>query len=134
MKQIEYTEKQKLVIEIVDKFFSLFGFDNLYERDKKKLIEIKQKMYDEYEIKNKKMTLREYLRKHSIGAYHRFNFEINNGSISVRDIIGVSDFESIYNPAWLDKYYVIGDTTEEFGSNCENYCCKHYLKLTPKED
>lgn len=134
MKQTEYTEKQKLVIEIVDKFFSLFGFDNLYEHDKKKLIEIKQKMYDEYGIKNKLMTLREYLRKNSAGAYHSFNFEINNGKISVTDILGVSEFEAIYNSAWLDKYYVIGDATQQRGSTCENYECKHYLKLAPKED
>lgn len=134
MKQTEYTEKQKLVIEIVDKFFSLFGFDNLYEHDKKKLIGIKQKMYDEYGIKNKHLTLREYLRKHSAGAYHSFNFEINNGHIPVRGILGVSEFEAIYNPTWLDKYYVIGDMTQDNGCVNDNYRCQHYLKLAPKED
>jgi len=133
MKQIKYTKEQELIIEVIDKFCDRLS-SILFDNQMSELFSIKQKLYAEYKIKNKYLTLRKYLEKYSCGAYHRFFFEIDNGRIFINDITSVLDFERTYNSRWLDKYYVIDDKKETFGDNCENYQCNHYLKLAEKEE
>ena len=133
MKQVEYTEKQKIVLEVLNEFEKRFykdynDFDFRMRKWHSGIEEIKKK----YGITEKYLTLREYLNKHACGAYHDFHFKID-GNISVK-VCGASDFERIYNPKILDGYYVVKDETESFGSNCENYSCRHHLTLTPKDD
>lgn len=132
MKQIEYTEKQLLVLEILEKIDKVMKpRENAYDFEKlqyfNKISEIKKA----YGIVEKYQTLREFIDKNSCGAYHHFNFTIDNLKIRVCD---VHDFERLYNSSLLDKYYVLFDKTETYGSNCENYDCEHNLELVIKED
>lgn len=133
MNQIKYTEKQLLVLEILNEFDKAFKQDyEAYEFERKKYFDKIQKIKELYGIKEKFLTLREYLEKHSCGSYHEFHFSIDGRNVS--DINGVGDFERFYNPNLLDKYYVLSDETESFGSTCENYHCDHHLKLVAKDD
>lgn len=86
----------------------------------------KEKEFEKYP------TLRTYINEHSRGSYHRFYFILING-IKVDGISSVDDFERYYNPKLLDEYYVTSDETKEFGSNCCDYCCEHYLSTKTKE-
>ena len=74
-------------------------------------------------------TLREYIDKHSRGAYHRFVFYIHTYCI---DVISTFDFERIYNKDILDTFYVIDDKQESIGNDCTNYECTHHLVLKKK--
>lgn len=125
MKQIEYTEKQKEVLQILEPFVELTNQcgSNAIRAQVKAIISA---TLEKYGIKEQYLTLREYLKKHSIGAYHHFIFNINNVCINVIDD---EDFETTYKSELLDQYYVINDTRESFGGNCENYECRHNLKL-----
>lgn len=78
----------------------------------------------------KKPTLKEYISGYQAGAYHRFIFTIGNKEI---DVIGISDFISVYNPDLLEEYEVVSVETKEEGSDCTNYECRHYLTLKLKE-
>lgn len=75
-------------------------------------------------------TLREYIDRNSVGAYHHFIFYVYNRYI---DVIGVNDFERTYNKDILDTFYVTKDETESSGNDCTNYDCKHFLELKEKE-
>jgi len=133
MKQIKYTEKQLLVLEILEQFDKCFKpKDNAYDFQKREYFEKVQEIKKIYGIEEKYLTIREYMNKHSCGAYHRFYFKIDG--LQVSNICDVSDFERFYNANLLDKYYVLKDRRQEFGSNCENYCCEHYLEIVAKED
>lgn len=125
MKQIEYTEKQKEVLQILEPFIKLANQcgSNAIRVQVKAIISA---TLEKYGIKEQYLTLREYLNKHSIGAYHHFIFNINNVCINVIDD---EDFETTYKSELLDQYYVINDTRESFGGNCENYECRHNLEL-----
>ena len=129
MKQILYTDEQKKFLEIlanVEKVFAPKGTDESREYHKK-IKELKEM----YGIKEKYQTLREYLKEHSVGAYHSFYFTIEDVTMVAN---GIEEFVRIYNESLLDKYYVIRDTTQEHGNNCENYHCQHFLWVVPKED
>ena len=94
------------------------------------LKDIIDKIEIQYDIKPQYLTLREYLKKHSCGAYHHFIFEIDiNWSKIKIDVINDEDFERYYNGRFLDMYNVINDEKKSNGGNCENYDCKHYLTL-----
>lgn len=81
----------------------------------------------EFDIKEKLPTLREYMDKHSCGAYHRFIFKLPHiGDVCVMDNF---DFKCYYNPTFLDKYYVVFDRQIDNGGDCTSYECKHFLKL-----
>ena len=133
MKQIEYTEKQLIVLEVLKEVDKLFKPSDIeYDFIKAEYFAKIQKIKKTFGIQEKYLTLRQYINKKGCGAYHRFYFSIKG--LNVSNICDVDDFEQLYNPSLLDQYYVLKDTTKEFGSNCENYCCDHYLELVEKED
>ena len=68
MKQIEYTEKQKIVIEVVEEFANSFQ-GNLYESQWKNLFAVKQDIFKKYGIVNKYQTLRDYIKNKRIGEH-----------------------------------------------------------------
>ena len=76
MKQVEYSKEQQQIIEILKPLKELLlNSDSwLKKADIKKVI---TQIEDTYNIKPLLLTLREYLEKHSIGAYHNFIFKIN---------------------------------------------------------
>ena len=73
------------------------------------------------------VSLRNYMKEHACGAYHRFKFTIMDHTITVMD---VADFVSIYNEKLLDEYFVEDDRQVDNGGNCESYLCIHYLTLS----
>ena len=134
MKQIEYTQEQEMVIKVVNEVFEeVEKSQRLYDYEKRTIFGIKQKIYDKYGIKEKYQTLREYLKQHSCGAYHHFIFDLSNGDLHV-NVIGIEEFERLYNKSLLDKYYVLNDLTSSNGGNCENYQGVHRLELVLKEE
>jgi hypothetical protein len=130
MKQVEYTDKQKEIIEILKPFKELYNRFPECMDARKQLGIIINSIEEKNNIKSKLLTLREYLIEKSRGAYHNFIFRINNVDINV---IGVNDFSRTFNDLLLDRYYVVDDKTESTGDNCENYNCNHYLTLEVKE-
>ena len=114
--------KDKEILEIVKRHIGfsndIFTLKGLSKEDVNKL--------RDYFFPEKKPTLREYISKHSFGAYHDFIFTVNRIKVNV---IGVEEFERDLNKDLLDRYYVIKDTREEHGDNCCNYDVKHYLTL-----
>lgn len=131
MKQIEYTEKQLLVLEVLKEVDKLFKPSDYYDFEKADYFAKIQKIKKAFGIQEKYLTLRQYLNKKGNG-YARFFFSIKG--LEVSNVCDVDDFEQLYNSSLLDQYYVLKDTTKEFGSNCENYCCQHHLELVEKED
>ena len=130
MKQIEYSEKQKIVLEVleqVDNWFKPADFASGYEKENyfSKITSIKSY----FGIKEKYLTLREYINKISCGAYHTFIFSIGSIHFETMDVV---EFEHYHNPNLLDKYFVISDNRKSYGCNCENYHCEHYLELAEK--
>lgn len=71
-------------------------------------------------------TLRDYMKTYSVGAYHHFAFKVMGADI---DVIGIEDFERIYNPKILDDYLVVDAIQQEFGVDCTNYECCHHLTI-----
>lgn len=136
MKQIKYTEEQLQVLKFIDVFFDVWQskrVQNLYYTENKAQI-IANEIKKRYGIKEKYPTLREYINKHSCGAYHDFIFSFYNGATKINvNVIGVDDFERCYNSKILDEYFVLGDSQKSYGCNCENYSCEHYLKIERKE-
>ena len=132
MKQIEYNEKQKIVLEVINDFIEKFHDEYRYSRDiskfHKRINEIKSK----YGIIDKYKTLREYISENECGAYHEFQFKIDD-CVSVKTR-GIDEFENIYNKKWLDMYYVLNDKSSDNDGNCENYLCVHVLEIVLKED
>lgn len=125
MKQIEYTEKQKEILKIL-KPFEEFYKENKYFNGMDKLGKKIKDTKEKYGIKEQYQTLREYLKKHSCGAYHQFIFEIDKIKI---DVLDDHDFERMFNTKLLDKYFVVNDRTEDNGGDCTNYNCKHFLTI-----
>ena len=125
MKQIQYTETQKVVMDIIDRL-------SRYVKDVGK-DEINQIMKD-YGIKEPYLTLREYIMAHCHGAYHTFHFMLHRYEISINTLgdMLTDEWCSLY--PLTDKYYVVNDKRRERGGNCENYHCDHYLTLEIKED
>ena len=130
MKQIEYTEKQKIVLEVINDFAKEFQADYNYDFQRKNWHSRISKIKEKYGIKDQFLTLREYLSKHSSGAYHHFIFKIYPLRI---DTIGVQEFERYYNPKLLDEYFVINDRTTDNNGNCETYQATHYLEIVEKD-
>lgn len=130
MKQIEYNEKQKEIIEILEPFWELIKYKLMNRGDIQEVKQVVKNIEKKYGIQRKYQTLREYMNEHAIGAYHSFIFKI--GKVEV-NVIGVSDFELYYNSKWLDRFFVIEDIQNDNGGNCENYECKHYLKIAEVE-
>jgi hypothetical protein len=118
------------VIELLKPFKTQL---RLYENSNIPTIVLKDiidKIEIQYDIKPQYPTLREYLKKHSCGAYHTFIFEIDiNFTPTKVSVIDDADFEHYYNPRFLGMYYVVNDEKKSNGGNCENYDCKHYLTL-----
>ena len=71
-------------------------------------------------------TLRDYIKKHSVGAYHHFRFKVMGTEI---DVIGIEEFERIYNPRILDEYVVVDVQESSVGNDCCNYQCFHDLTI-----
>ena len=132
MKQIEYTEKQLLVLEILEKVEKFFNpTDNAYDFQKEEYRKNIKQIKDFYGIKEKHLTLREYIKKIECGVYHEFKFRIKG---HVMCVCNVAEFESVYNAALLDAYYVINDDRKN-GYNTGAYStCIHELQLVPKDD
>lgn len=132
MKQTEYTEKQKEIIELIKPFKDLIKNKDSYENGWKSDIQkIVKSIENNYGIQPHYLTLREYLNEHSCGAYHKFIFKIFHNEINV---INVEDFESLYKSELLDKYFVVDDKQESHVGDCCSYECKHYLKLEEREE
>ena len=134
MKQIEYTEKQKIVLEVLDEVEKLFKPSTrevCYDIKLQEYFNKIQKIKNIYDIKEKYETLREFIDKREDGAYHKFIFEIYNVKMHCTS---VSDFASIYNVNLLNKYYVLKDTAESSGHDCTNYTCEHNLEIVSIEE
>lgn len=128
----ELTEEQKIVVDVLTPFKSyilIAASTGKRNRDIERVIDdIERK----YELKPKYMTLREYLKRYSKGAYHHFIFSIYNRHIEVN---GVEDFEALYKAELLDKYRVIKDEEKSNDDyRCDNYRCEHYLELERIEE
>ena len=130
MKQIKYTEKQKIVLEVLEQVDKEFKSKYNYRFENQEHFEKINRIKKFFGIKEKYLTLREHINEHSCGAYHSFIFEINGIRFKTMD---VSEFKRYYNPELLDKYFVINDKAESNGGNCENYHCEHYLELAQIE-
>ena len=137
MEQVKYTEKQLLVLEIIKEIDELFAPSEKYSSEyeirtyNSKINKLKAK----YGIVEKHKTLKEYIQEHECGAYHDFIFEMEFGFNKVKiQVSTVSEFARYYNPQLLERYYIVDAKTEDNGGDCENYNCKHYLKLAPKDD
>lgn len=124
---IDYLEEKLKDIES-NRDFRRYSVRNLIESMEQHLNVLKKK----YELKPKYPTLREYIKEHSSGAYHSFNFVIGR-AIRV-NVIDCDEFERYFNPALLDNYVVIDDSQIENGNNCENYECTHYLVIKEIEE
>lgn len=72
------------------------------------------------------VSLREYIDKHSVGAYHTFAFEIKGYEVEVCNTL---QFTQTFNEKLLDEYMVEDAVTEDNGGDCESYSCRHHLKL-----
>lgn len=132
MKQTKYNDKQELVLEILKPFIQLAYSSNYsYSVGKTELACAIKDIKEKYGIKEKLLTLREYLNKYSKGAYHHFIFVINNAKI---EVIGINEFERVYQPKLLDDFYVVNDICKDNGGDCTNYQATHNLILEPKED
>ena len=131
MKQVEYTEKQLLVLEVLDEVNKFFRYKMSYDFQRKYYFESNNQIKAKYGIKEKYQTLREHISNCECGAYHNFIFNIDGKEINV---IGIYDFEKLYNPKLLDKYYVFNDDAKDNGGDCTNYKCEHYLDIVEKED
>ena len=77
MKQVEYTKEQEFVIELLKPFDEL-TYKNRYSCDVKDLRKVINDIKEKYNVKPKYLTLRQYLTKHSHGAYHDFIFKIDD--------------------------------------------------------
>lgn len=85
------------------------------------------KTYEEkYDLAEPKPTLREYMDKHSCGAYHHFYFNINGNKFNV---IGSNDFVQYGNAKLLDMFLVYDDDMRDNGAGCDQYECSHYLTI-----
>lgn len=133
MKNIEYTEKQKIVIDVANRFketLKHFNF-NLLNAIPTLTKVIDNILEDEYGIKREKylnLTLREHLEKYSSGAHVHFKFVIGSG-INV-DVIDVKDFERYYNSNILDMYYVVSYSSKTLSL----YEIEQELVIDLKED
>ena len=127
MKQIEYTEKQKLVIEILEDVIKEYKPDVRYDFERAKLTNLKSKIFAKYGIQEKFLTLREFIKKHEYGAYHHFFFTLCD-DIKI-DVIGIDEYLRYYVSEWLDYYYVISYEKKDRGEGSD-----YYLTLSPKED
>ena len=131
MKNIEYTEKQKIAIEDADKFKeALKHFSrNILNPIPTLTKVIDDILKDEYGVEREKyLTLREHLEKYSSGAHIHFKFVIGNG-INV-DVIDVKDFERYYNTRILDMYYVVSYSSKTLSL----YEIEQELVIDLKED
>lgn len=106
MKQTEYTSEQELVLGVLKKLENEIYTDYHVSFSKNELRKKIDKVKESYGIKEKHLTLREYLAKHSCGAYNTFTFRIDTLSIKVCNVI---DFEKYYISSLLDKYYVVSE-------------------------
>lgn len=127
MKQRQYTELQKEIMKVLGRLAP-------YIRNSTYGLEEIEQIRKDYNIKEPYLTLRQYIRQESHGAYHTFHFSLNNKQISINTIgdMLTDDWCSLY--PLTEKFYVIGDRTNSQGGNCENYHCDHNLTLEPKED
>lgn len=124
---MEYTEEQKLVLEILKPFEEIIDSVLGNKIYKQTLYDTIKEIKNKYSIQVNYPTLREYINKNSYGAYHVFKFIIfDNVECSCID---TEDFERIYNPNILDMYLVISDNKKDNAGNCENYECEHHLVL-----
>ena len=126
MKQREYTEKQKLVLEIIEKLFPCSRDRRIEERI--------NKVKREYGIEPPYLTLREYVEQNGCGAYHTFHFTLNGKKISIDGWWNMLTDELCSLFPLTAQFYVVEDKREDNGGDCENYHCDHYLQLEPKED
>lgn len=127
MKQREYTEKQKLVLDVIAKLCPYI--DKSYV--KKEYINMLKK---EYGIEPPYLTLREHVEYACCGAYHTFHFTLNDKQISINDWYDMLTDELCALYPLTNRFYVVEDKMKDNGGNCENYHCDHYLTLEPKED
>lgn len=127
------TDEQKLVKEVIDKInkelnIEWNSYGKIYKEDFDRII---KKINKEYKLIPKYDILRDYLKEHAMGAYHKFIFYIDGKEMNC---IGAYDFEQYYNSRLLDMYVVVKDEQKNKGENCENYECVHKLTIEKKEE
>ncbi len=127
MKQREYTEKQKLVLEVITRLTPCINKNHASE----KYINI---LKEEYGIEPPYLTLREYVYRNGCGAYHTFHFTLNDKELSIDGWWEMLTDELCVLFPLTNQFYVVEDKRKDNGGNCENYHCDHYLTLEPKED
>lgn len=125
MKQINYTKEQELVLEILKPLEDIAHGDP-YNSVATQLQQVIKDIRAKYKLQEKYLTLREYLKKYSCGAYHHFIFKISSINI---DVIGIDEFERYYNGKLLDKYFVIRDDYSSNGGDCCTFDGKHILMI-----
>lgn len=127
MKQRQYTEKQKIVMEIIARLNPCMHKNS----NTKELIDAIKK---EYGIEPPYLTLRDYVSQNGCGAYHTFHFTLNDKKISISGWWEMLTDELCVLFPLTAQFYVVEDERKDNGGDCENYSCDHYLKLEPKED
>lgn len=131
MKQMEYTEKQKTVLEVLARVQR--GMASYCTSDP--LNKLCEKIKGEYNIKPPYLTLRDYLTTYGDGtSYHTFHFKILDKKILVFGLGSFLDDDLCILYPLTKQYYVVEDIKDDNGGDCETYHCDHYLQLEPKED
>lgn len=127
MKQREYTPEQLTIMKVLARF-------ERYTRACRGIEDEIKKIKKDYNIEEPYLTLREYICKHCFGVYHTFHFKLDNKDITINTLgdMLTDDWCELY--PLTNKFYVVADSQDSQGSNCENYSCDHYLTLEPKED
>ena len=125
MKQRQYNEKQLIVIDIINLFS-----DEVLKRDKygeyREFLKVVNTIKEKYGIKPPYLTLREYIKFNSHGAYHTFKFKLCDKEVSIDSLEDMlSDDYCVLYPHTKD-YYVVEDKQKSNGGNCENYHADHY--------
>lgn len=133
MKQRQYSEKQSIVLDVI-KLFS----EEVLKRDKygeyREFVKVIEAIKEKYGIKPPYLTLRQYIKHSSLGAYHTFKFKLCGREVCIDSINDMLSDEYCDLYIHTKDYYVIEDKQVDNGGNCENYHCDHYLVLELKED
>lgn len=133
MKQIQYTEEQKLVWKLMLDIFEIMYLSHLILTDKEKE-DVAERIRKKYNIPKPIPTLRQFLDSNECGSYHTFHFRLKGTDISVNGIGGFLQNDICHLFKYIDKFYVVKDERRDNAGDCTNYHCDHYLTLEFKED
>lgn len=133
MKQVEFTEEQKMVWKLMLDLFDIMYRKHLILSEKEKR-EIAEEIREIYKIPKRIPTLKDYLEDKGCGSHHTFHFTICGIDISVDGLGGFLTKDLCWLYQYVDDFYVVDDKQKDNGGDCTNYHCDHYLTLELKED